>query len=185
MAAVALLSGLTWYTLFETEWGFFGLGGNDGGIMRSCLPMENKEHARSHLFSGSDPVAEDCPWEGVRDRVRSYFSGDVVQFGQHAQFNLAQMTPFSRAVLLACTELPYGMTATYRQLALHAGRPGAARAVGTIMARNPLPLLVPCHRVLRSDGQLGGFSAPGGPDVKRRMLQLESEWRLREEPSGG
>ncbi|MCH8219534.1 MAG: MGMT family protein [Planctomycetes bacterium] len=179
MAAVATLSVLTWHTVFETEWGFFGLGGNDAGILRSCLPMDSKERARSHLLSGSDPIAEGCPWDELRDRICSYFAGDLVQFGRKARFNLVQMTLFSRAVLLVCGELPYGMTTTYRVLALRAGRPDAARAVGTIMARNPLPLLVPCHRVVRSDGQLGGFSAPGGPDTKRRMLQLESESRLR------
>lgn len=179
MAAVATMSGLTWHTLFATEWGFFGLGGNDAGIMRSCLPLDSEEHARSHLLADSDPVAEGCPWDELPGRICSYFAGDWVHFGPKGLFNLAQMTPFSRAVLLACGELPYGMTVSYRQLALRAGHPDAARAVGTIMARNPLPLLVPCHRVVRSDGRLGGFSAPGGPDVKRKMLQLESELGLR------
>lgn len=179
MVAGATLSGLTWQTVFDTEWGFFGLGGNDAGILRSCLPMDSKERARSHILSGSDPIAEGCPWDELRDRICSYFAGDLVQFVRKARFNLVQMTPFSRAVLLACGELSYGMTTTYCVLALRAGRPHAARAVGTIMARNPLPLLVPCHRVVRSDGQLGGFSAPGGADAKRRMLQLESEVEAR------
>ena len=179
MAAVATLSVLSWHTVFDTEWGFFGLGGNDAGILRSCLPVGSKERARSHLLSGSDPVAEGCPWDELRDRICSYFAGDLVQFRREAEFNLVHMTPFSRAVLRACGELPYGMTITYRVLAIRAGRPDAARAVGTIMARNPLPLLVPCHRVARSDGQLGGFSAPGGLDAKRRMLQWESELEAR------
>ena len=86
--------------------------------------------------------------------------------------DLADFTPFRKAVTEVVQAIPAGQTLTYGEVARRAGRPGAARAVGQVMARNPFPLLVPCHRVLGAKGQLGGFSA-GGPEVKARLLELE------------
>ena len=82
-------------------------------------------------------------------------------------------TPFARRVLAACRRIPYGQTLSYAELAAAAGSPGAARAVGSVMAQNRLPLLIPCHRVVGSRGKLGGFSAPGGLETKVRLLELE------------
>lgn len=86
---------------------------------------------------------------------------------------LPKFTPFAVAVLTACKTIEFGKTATYAQLANMAGSPKAARAVGNVMAKNPLPLIIPCHRVLKTNGQLGGFSAPGGTKIKKKMLELE------------
>jgi len=80
---------------------------------------------------------------------------------------------FTATVLAACRNVKFGQTTTYGQLARIAGHPKAARPVGRIMAKNPLPLIIPCHRVLTSNGQLGGFSAPGGKRLKKKMLELE------------
>lgn len=82
-------------------------------------------------------------------------------------------SPFALRVLAACRRIPYGQTRSYAELAAAAGSPGAARAVGSVMARNRLPLLIPCHRVVGSQGKLGGFSAPGGLETKLRLLELE------------
>lgn len=79
--------------------------------------------------------------------------------------------PFQRAVLRAAARIPRGKVTTYGELAANLGRPGAARAVGNALAANPFPLIVPCHRVIRSDGTIGGFT--GGEDLKRRLLELE------------
>jgi len=87
--------------------------------------------------------------------------------------DLARVGPFEREVLEALRRIPAGQVRTYREIARGLGEPGAARAVGTACARNPLPLLIPCHRVVRSDGGLGGYSLRGGPDLKRRLLQAE------------
>ncbi|MBU0617216.1 MAG: MGMT family protein, partial [Planctomycetes bacterium] len=73
-----------------------------------------------------------------------------------------------------CRRVCYGQTRSYKQLAEQLGRPGAARAVGTAMSRNPCPIVVPCHRVVRSDGSLGGFSGPDGVNTKHRLLQMEA-----------
>jgi len=96
---------------------------------------------------------------------------------RHAVFagpvDLARVGPFEREVLAQVRRIPAGQVRTYRQVALALGEPGAARAVGTACARNPLPLLIPCHRVVRSDGGLGGYSLRGGVHLKRRLLRDE------------
>jgi len=82
-------------------------------------------------------------------------------------------TPFQQAVWRACMKIPKGQTRSYKWIAAQAGRPGAARAVGRALGKNPFAPLVPCHRVIKSDGTLGGFSAPGGLASKRRLLRKE------------
>lgn len=97
--------------------------------------------------------------------------------GRRARFDLALdlrlMRSFQRRVLLAAAEVPRGKVTTYAELARRIGRPRAARAVGQALARNPLPIILPCHRVLASDGSLGGYSAPDGVRIKARLLALE------------
>ena len=89
------------------------------------------------------------------------------------ELDLSDRTAFQRAVMHRCRRIPRGQVLTYRQLAARAGHPGAARAVGNVMATNRVPLIVPCHRVVGSSGKLGGFSAPQGLAMKRRLLRLE------------
>jgi methylated-DNA-[protein]-cysteine S-methyltransferase len=84
------------------------------------------------------------------------------------------MSDFRRRVLQQCRDIPYGTTLSYAELAAKAGSPRAARAAGNCMASNRIPLLIPCHRVVRSDGGLGSYSAPGGVVMKRRILALEA-----------
>lgn len=106
-------------------------------------------------------------------RLKRFAGGEPVDFAD-VSIDLSGQTPFQRAVLRHCRRLKWGTTATYAQLARRAGRPGAARAVGSTMARNPVPVIVPCHRVVRSGGRdVGGFSAPGGNGLKQRMLAQE------------
>jgi methylated-DNA-[protein]-cysteine S-methyltransferase len=83
------------------------------------------------------------------------------------------MSPFQRRVLRAALRIPYGRTSTYGKIATAIGNPRAARAVGRALGANPIPLVIPCHRVLASDGGLGGYSAPGGVNVKRQLLRME------------
>lgn len=83
------------------------------------------------------------------------------------------LTPFGRRVVLACRRVEWGQTSTYGALAAHCGSPGAARAVGQVMALNRFPLVVPCHRILAAGGGIGGFSAPQGVRMKRRLLEME------------
>ncbi len=106
-----------------------------------------------------------------QDKVAAYFKGETTQVD--IPVDLSDQTPFRRAVLHELMTVPRGHTVTYGELARRVGRPGGARAVGGVMAANPVPLVVPCHRVVSSDGSPGGFSAGGGIDLKRRMLALE------------
>jgi len=86
---------------------------------------------------------------------------------------LSLLTAFQRAVLLECARIPKGQVRTYSQVARAIGKPHAARAVGNALAKNPLAPLIPCHRVVRSDGKLGGYSSKGGVNGKRIMLERE------------
>jgi methylated-DNA-[protein]-cysteine S-methyltransferase len=91
------------------------------------------------------------------------------------ELDLSSHTPFQRRVLRKCRQIPIGETISYAELAERAGHPGAARAAGQVMATNQFPLVVPCHRVVASGGSLGGYSAPDGLQMKRRLLALESQ----------
>lgn len=106
------------------------------------------------------------------ERLEAYAAGEPVDF-RAVPVDFDGMTGFQKRVASACREVLFGETTTYAALAAAAGSPKAARAVGQCMASNRVPLIVPCHRVLGSDRRLGGFSAPGGIDLKRRLLKLE------------
>lgn len=86
---------------------------------------------------------------------------------------LENVPPFHRKVYQALCKVPPGKVVTYAELAKRAGSPGAARAVGTAMAKNPFPIIIPCHRVVAGNGKLGGYSGRGGVATKRKLLQLE------------
>ncbi len=106
------------------------------------------------------------------DRLQRYSDGEAVSFDD-IHVELSHLTLFQLKVVRACRKIGRGCTRTYGELAAAAGSPGASRAVGSVMAKNRLPIIVPCHRVVAASGSLGGFSAPDGVDMKRRMLALE------------
>ena len=126
------------------------------------------------------PAAAKAMAARARREILEYLRGRRRAFT--VPLDLATVPPFSRRILLAARRIPYGATVTYGHLARHALSPRAARAVGQAMARNPVPLLVPCHRVVASGG-LGGFS--GGLVLKRRLLALEGARRSRSRPKPG
>jgi methylated-DNA-[protein]-cysteine S-methyltransferase len=109
----------------------------------------------------------------LKAEVTEYFEGRRSKFG--VPLDLSSLSEFSRAVLKECAAIPYGKTASYSGLAKAVGNPKAARAVGGVMARNPVPILIPCHRVLGADGSLTGFG--GGIGLKSRLLALEQRGR--------
>ena len=104
----------------------------------------------------------------LRDRVAAALSGKPVEL----RFDLHRLTPFEREVLMKALEIPRGQVRTYGWIAREIGRPKAVRAVGTALAKNPIPLVIPCHRVVRSDGSIGQYGC-GGPVNKRRLLLWE------------
>lgn len=107
----------------------------------------------------------------ARRQLSAYFAGELRQFDLPLDWEC--MRPFQQAVLRAVYAIPYGEVRTYAQIAAQIGKPGAVRAVGTANARNPLPLVIPCHRVIGSDGSLHGYAAPGGLETKAWLLKLE------------
>lgn len=108
----------------------------------------------------------------LRRRLTAFAAGELDDFRDVA-IDASGMTPFRRTVTERCRKIAPGETMSYMELAAAVGSPAAARAVGTVMSRNPFPLIVPCHRVLGAAGKLGGYSAPGGLDTKRRLLDME------------
>lgn len=108
----------------------------------------------------------------VASLLTAYAAGEEVSFDS-VTIDDRSMSVFRRNVTNKCRRIPYGDVATYAQLAKQAGSPGAGRAVGSVMAHNPVPIIVPCHRVVRSDGGYGGFSAPQGIELKKKLLRLE------------
>jgi methylated-DNA-[protein]-cysteine S-methyltransferase len=106
------------------------------------------------------------------DRLDRFAEGEPVDFSE-VPLALDYLTAFGRRVVAACRRIGWGQTRSYGDLAAECGTPGAARAVGTVMAKNRFPLIVPCHRVLAAGGAIGGYSAPDGLRMKRRLLALE------------
>jgi methylated-DNA-[protein]-cysteine S-methyltransferase len=106
------------------------------------------------------------------DGLQRFAEGEPVEFSD-VPIDLDYLTPFGRRVVAACRRITWGKTRSYGELAAECGASGAARAVGTVMAKNRYPLVVPCHRVLAAGGALGGYSAPDGLRMKRRLLALE------------
>jgi methylated-DNA-[protein]-cysteine S-methyltransferase len=119
-----------------------------------------------------DSDSDNSDISALADRLKSYAAGDRDDFGEIV-LNLDGLTRFQQRVTRACRNVSWGETVSYAELAVRSGSPRAARAVGNVMATNRFPILVPCHRVIGTGGSLGGFSAPSGLTMKRRLLRLE------------
>ena len=165
---------VTKYTIFQTKWGYFGLAGTESGLCRTQLPGLNPEKIKTLLLKGLPCFESDKNFcKNLQQEIIAYFEGDCVKFSRDIPLILDGLTSFSTSVLKTCREIEIGQTITYGQLAKKAGSPNASRAAGSVLAKNPLPLIIPCHRIIRSDGKIGGFSAPGGISVKKKLLELE------------
>lgn len=160
------------YRVFETAWGWCAAARSSLGVFAFALPMQEREEAEKAIRARA-PGAVSVPYgmKGLARQVRRYFEGKPVQF--EADLDFTAGTDFQRRVWQQLCLVPYGHIKTYAGLALDIGRPDAARAVAGAVGRNPLPLLVPCHRIVAADGGLGGYSAPGGIETKRALLELE------------
>ena len=165
---------VTKYTIFKTKWGYFGLAGNEKGICRTQLPGERREKIKSLLLRDCPSATFDSTFfKNLQKQIIAYYDGDCVKFSRDIPLYFDGFSLFGISVLKTCREIEFGRTVTYGELAEKAGRPNASRAVGSTLAKNPMPLIIPCHRIIRSDGEMGGFSAPGGIAVKKKMLDLE------------
>jgi len=161
------------YSIFKTRWGWFGLLGCDKDLVRTCLPMAFKEAAQRRLLSGitgAEPAKKG--FHNLEKLILTYYKGHPVDFSD-VKVCLENLTEFQQQVLTRLRKIKYGRIISYGDLARRVKNPRASRAIGAVMAANPLPLIIPCHRVIKSDGSLGRFSAAGGIDTKKRMIELE------------
>lgn len=162
------------YAIFPTKWGFFALAGTQLGLCRTHLPGRTHNSVKARILSEFPGAKLDqALFKPLQQRIIAYFAGANVDFAPDIPVDLTGLTRFQAAVLTACRAVPSGQTTNYAALAKKIGNPAAARAVGNALARNPLPLIIPCHRILRTNQTLGGFSAPGGTHLKARLLRLE------------
>jgi methylated-DNA-[protein]-cysteine S-methyltransferase len=159
------------FAFFETAAGPCGIVAREDRLVASYLPGLGRRLARKLRTDWPDATEAPGLFAKLQAAIRAYFAGRQVSF--NVKLDLSDYTPFQEAVLRACHRIPYGKTASYIDLARAAGRGNAARSVGSTMARNPMPLIIPCHRVIRADGSIGGFSSPSGVKEKLRMLALE------------
>jgi methylated-DNA-[protein]-cysteine S-methyltransferase len=170
--------------VFSTELGWFGLVGAGETVTRLFLGHTSAEQVRSNALSqlqrdaaGTSPPELPLPEEDwhpkLRRAIQDFARGVPTDFAD-VKIDLGQATPFRQRVLRLARGIGYGRTVTYGELAARAGNRSAARAIGAVMASNPIPIIIPCHRVVASGGSLGGFSAPQGVDLKRRLLEMEA-----------
>jgi methylated-DNA-[protein]-cysteine S-methyltransferase len=164
------------YTTFETKNGFVGLAWNQQGVCGLRLPARSEDAAEAAILRRLPAARRALPSPAMAQLVadiRRYFEGERIDFSQ-VPVDLGSLDPFFSRVYAEVRKLGWGETTTYGTVAKTLGaEPQAARTVGQAMASNPVPLIVPCHRVLAAGGKLGGFSAPGGSDSKARMLEIE------------
>lgn len=165
---------MTSYHLFETKLGFAGIAWSDGGITRFRLPDPDRDAARKAIAMKGEETIPPPAIAEIASQAQRYFAGERIDFS-NIGLDLASVDPFRRSIYDALRKVAFGETVTYGELAKRAGvnAPQAAQDVGVAMARNPVPLIIPCHRVLAAGGKLGGFSAPGRTETKEKMLALE------------
>jgi methylated-DNA-[protein]-cysteine S-methyltransferase len=161
------------YRIFKTDQGWVGLAATANGLVRSVLPMGTRELVERNITLPRATFNRlVAPPEPAVRLLTAYFRGEVVDLSGVA-LDLSGCSTFDRAVYSALLSIGRGAVITYGGLALRAGSPGAARAVGGAMSRNPVPPFIPCHRVVAGDGGMTGFSTEGGVALKRRLLEME------------
>lgn len=163
------------YTLFATPIGACGIAWSERGIVALQLPEATRTGTSARLLRHRPDAREAEPPPSVRaaiDAIVALLQGEAVDLGD-VELDETGIPEFQRRVYAAARDIAPGATLTYGEIARRLGEPGAARAVGQALGCNPFAIIVPCHRVLAANGQIGGFSAGGGAATKRRMLAIE------------
>jgi methylated-DNA-[protein]-cysteine S-methyltransferase len=161
------------FIAFETSYGWCGIVSGGDGIKRIILGYKSYSSVKGTITRLYPAIKdeENSILSRAREELLKYLSGEAA----HLDFpiDLPKATPFQRKVWEETRSIPYGDVKTYRWLGERLTTPGVSRAIGNALARNPLPLIIPCHRVIRSDGAVGGFSLPGGTTLKSTLIELE------------
>jgi methylated-DNA-[protein]-cysteine S-methyltransferase len=161
------------YRLIETAIGTCGIAWSEQGVTRLQLPERDTRATETGLRRDTEIAAQPPPEvERLVVQLQRYCAGEPVAF-ESALLDLGGVSAFHRRIYDAARCIGWGHTVTYGELARLAGSPEAARAVGQALGRNPIPIIIPCHRILASGGKIGGFSAFGGARTKERLLALE------------
>ena len=163
---------------FHTALGWMGVAFGDQGIQKLAFGNETREEvaARFELERMRIVHPNGAALDWIH-QIKEYTQGNAYNFA-NLPLDLGKKTAFQQRVISECREIPHGATLSYRELASRAGSPGGARAAGTVMSKNNIPLIIPCHRVVSSNG-LGGFSSPRGVGAKRQLLELEGNLEYR------
>jgi methylated-DNA-[protein]-cysteine S-methyltransferase len=160
------------FTTFRVKSGRIGLVGSEKGIQRIYLPGLKEEELQKRILSDFPECRRGADFLSQAQReLTEYFSGGRVNFT--FPLDLSKATPFQKRAYTIMGSIPFGEVRTYRWLAGRLGNPKALRAVGGANAKNRWPIVIPCHRVIGSNGFLTGFSAPGGLALKTALLELE------------
>lgn len=162
------------HCLFETPIGQCGLVWSSTGISRVRFPSDSDDKTLANLLRGiqSEQVAPPPTIAVAIAQINRLLHGETVDLSG-LPMDLDGVADFHKRVYIETLKIPAGKTATYGDIAFRVGEPKAAQAVGQALGRNPIPIVVPCHRVLAAGGELGGFSGTGGGKTKRRLLEIE------------
>jgi methylated-DNA-[protein]-cysteine S-methyltransferase len=161
------------YAPVDSPFGTLLLAATKRGLVRIAFPEENADSVLERLAARISPriLEASAPLKEARRELDEYFEGDRREFEQPIDWTL--VGPFGRRVLGVTAKIPYGSALSYAEVATGAGSPRGSRAAGNALGSNPIPIVVPCHRVLRSGGGLGGYA--GGLERKRYLLDLEAQ----------
>jgi methylated-DNA-[protein]-cysteine S-methyltransferase len=163
------------YSLFKTPIGWCGVIKNQKGLKRIFIGYIKQHQLIKHIKEEFYNTITKVPPAGeLIDNISLFCSGEKISFSR-CNIDWSSLTPFQYKVLKGTMKIPYGTVTTYRDLAQKIGCLGGFRAVGNALSKNPFPLLVPCHRIVRSDGKIGGFSAGGGKKLKEKLLRMEKK----------
>lgn len=164
------MAGDLFYVVFHTAAGWAGLLGSEAGLQCATLPQQSEEDTTRLLdVVNSQAICSPRLFQSLVKRLQAYYDGQRVDFDD--KLDLSGSTGFQRSVWRATRSIPYGETRSYGWIAVQIGRPKAPRAIGQALKSNPLPVIIPCHRVIGSDGTLGGFG--DGLEMKKYLLRLE------------
>ena len=160
---------MIYYTKLNTQIGELGLIRDENLLMRITLPNEklNKEVVQ-YLYPNEEVIESNSGFDDAVQQLTEYFSGSRKRFQLKYKLNIS---PFYLKALKQVAKVPYGETSTYRDIAQKLNNAKTARAVGTANAKNPLPIIIPCHRIINSNGNFGGYA--GGLNMKKYLLKLE------------
>ena len=160
------------YRIIETSWGYLAYVSRGTALCKLLLFERNKQKIEKKIINEFPSAIQDKTLlEDLRLELLNYLNGDIVQFD--CRIDTSWAGDFAGNVWRCCCRIKPGQTISYGQLAARIGKPKAARAVAGALARNRVPLIIPCHRIIAADGSLGGYSATGGKTLKGKLLKLE------------